>query len=334
MAIDVSDDELDLLIHRVDLDGLIRLIDARTTIRDWEGLIRVRQRCRTAARETGRQLWPAATLAEYRIALWSPARWAAGMIDDEPGRFTVGPLTEVIASRHTWAELAPHLDPTPAATFVAHERAIRGEPIPDADLAALPPVLDIPAQLQAWEPTYPISTYDDVSGTHPEPIALPDLDEIAIDSCPVIVDDPATELALRHVVETWTSASTGRAEVSCVEGPVTDALAALGVRRARLGSISAAEAIARLAWAGASGGAHGRRQGMAIGRFSAWWVLGALGDLHDDWPPTLDDLSALLDELEWWVWDAGEPAGGWRLQIGIHHRGEGLSWALNASDHA
>jgi len=66
--VDVQDDALDELIHRADLDGLVRMIDDRCDDRDWDGLLRVRDRARHAV-ATGRQLWPAATLAEYRLAL-------------------------------------------------------------------------------------------------------------------------------------------------------------------------------------------------------------------------------------------------------------------------
>ena len=51
-----------------------------------------------------------------------------------------------------------------------------------------------------------------------------------------------------------------------------------------------AEALAWLAWAGASGGAHGRRRGAALGRFGALWVLAAVLDLTDEWPVPLDVL--------------------------------------------
>ena len=44
-----------------------------------------------------------------------------------PGRFTIGPLTEVAAQHHTWADLSPVLDRGPRAAFVAHERVLRGE---------------------------------------------------------------------------------------------------------------------------------------------------------------------------------------------------------------
>lgn len=326
----MDDEALDALIAAVDLDGLVRLVDARTAGRDWEGLDRVRRRCIAATRETGRQLWPAATLAEYRLALWSPPEWAALVLDGEAGRFTIGPLSEVAAVHHTWADLAPHLEPTPIALYVAHERALRGEPV---DTDGLPPVLDIPATLQPWEPAYPTSTYTDAGAEHPEPPTRGVLTDADLPATPAeVVDDEATELAVRQLVEAWTAQSTGRAEVVCVAGNSIDAIAALGVPSARAAAIPAGEAIARLAWAGASGGAHGRRRGMASGRFSAWWLLGALGDLHDDWPPAPGEIEALLAELTWYRWDAHEPAGGWRLQLAVEHRGEGLSWAINAAD--
>jgi len=76
---------------------------------------------------------------------------------------------------------------------------------------------------------------------------------------------------------------------------------------------------------------------MASGRFSAWWLLGALGDLHpdadSDWPPTDDDLAELLGELRWYRWDAHEPPGGWRLQLAVENATEGVAWAINATDH-
>lgn len=329
-----DDERLDGLIHSVDLDGLVGTIDDRCSDRDWAGLLRLRDRCLAATRETGRQLWPAATLAEYRLALLAPPEWAATVLDGEAGRFTIGPLSEVAAVHHTWAELAAHLPAVPVAMFVAHERAIRGETIDASTLAELPPVLDIPAALQDWEPTYPHSKYSDAGADHPEPEVSGALVSVTTTNRGVVVDDDATELAVRLLVETWTAASTGRAEVVCVEGTHLDALGALGVRSARLAEISAREALARVAWAGASGGAHGRRRGMAIGRFSMWWVLGALGDLHDDWPPTNAEIETLLAALRWYRWDAHEPPGGWRVQLVVEDVDEQVAWAINASDTA
>ena len=299
-----SDERLDELIHAVDLDGLVRLVDDRCSDRDWAGVLRLRDRCAAATRETGRQLWPAATLAEYRLALLAPSEWAATVLDGEAGRFTIGPLSEVAAVHHTWAELAPHLSAVPVATFVAHERAIRGEQIDADSLTGLPPVLDIPAEPRPWEPDYPRSTYGDTGADHPEPPRTGRLAETVVTRDGVVVDDETTELAVRQLVETWTAASTGRAEVVCVEGTHTDALGALGIRSARVVEIPATEALAWIAWAGASGGAHGRRRGMAIGRFSMWWLLGAIGDLHEHWPPTDAEMTELLSELRWYRWDA------------------------------
>jgi hypothetical protein len=326
------DERLDALIHSVDLDGLVRLIDDRCSEYDWSGISRLRDRCLAATRDTGRQLWPAATLAEYRLALLAPPEWAATVLDGEAGRFTLGPLSEVAAVHHSWTELASHLAPVPVALFVAHERSIRGETIEAASLDALPPVIDIPVALQPWEPDYPISIYSESGAVHPDPVSSGVLHAVTATHQGTLVDDDATELAVRQLVEAWTTASTGRAEVACVEGTALDALGALGVRSARLIEIPADEALARIAWAGASGAARGRRRGMAIGRFSMWWLMGALGDLHDEWPPTNDEIEELLANLRWYRWDAFEPEGGWRLQILIEDVAEGLAWAINATD--
>ncbi|MEX2626226.1 MAG: hypothetical protein WD225_05045, partial [Ilumatobacteraceae bacterium] len=87
-------------------------------------------------------------------------------------------------------------------------------------------------------------------------------------------------------------------------------------------------------WAGASGGGHGRRRGAAAGRDGAWWVLGALGDLHDDWPPTDAAVEDLLADLRWWWWDADEPTTGWSLRLVVEDIADGVAWAFNAGDAA
>jgi hypothetical protein len=327
----VDDDELDRLIAGVDLDGLVRLVDARCAGDDWAGLLRLRDRCAAATRETGRQLWPAATLAEYRLALLAPPEWAAVVLDGEAGRFTIGPLSEVVAVRHTWAELAPHLQLVPAAVFAAHERAIRGERLDPETLAPLPPVLDIPFALQEWEPVYPVSNYSELGAEHPEPPVSGRPTEVETRPAEQI-DDPAVELAVRHLIEPWIATSNGRVDFACVEGDHLAAIGALGVRSARVIEIATEEALATLAWAGASGGAHGRRRGMASGRFSMWWLLGALGDLHDEWPPTNSEIEQLLAELRWYRWDAHEPPSGWQLQLAIEDPAERVAWAINAHD--
>jgi hypothetical protein len=323
-----ADDELDALVARADLDGLVRLVDARCATRDWAGLLRLRDRARFAV-ATGRQLWPAATLAEYRLALLAPAEWAATVLDEESGRFTIGPLSEVAAQQHTWSELRPHLEPTPRAAYVAHERALRGDAV---DVEGLPPVLDIPAALQPWEPDYALAVYHDAGAEFPTPPVPTDLAPIALRRGAPMVDDPATELALRLLVEPWTASSNGHAEIVCVEGDAAAALGALGLHAARAVVLDAPDALAWLAWAGASGGAHGRRRGAAIGRYGMWWLLGAIGDLHDDWPPDAATVAGLLAELRFWWWDDGSPGTGWRLPLAVEDRAEQVAWAINATD--
>ncbi len=327
----MNDDALDELIHRADLDGLVRLIDARTSTRDWEGLLRLRDRAR-AALNTGRQLWPAATLAEYRLALWAPAEWAARVLDEESGRFAIGPLTEVAAQGHTFEELAAVLPAGPKLGFIAHERAMRGEAIP----GEAPNPLDLPFTLQAWEPTYQVATYSDDGLDAPAPPLPPPaaFRHVEIHRQAQIVDDTSVTLAVRQLFDTWTAASNGKVEVVCVESTAAAAVAALGVPRPALAALTPAEALGWLAWAGASGGAQGRRRGAAAGRFGAWWLLAALGDVLDEWPVQPGQLHALADDLRWFWWDGGEPALGWEVQLAVEDPDEGYAWAISAHDAA
>jgi len=325
----IDDPALDDLIHRADLDGLVRLIDDRCSTRDWPGLLRLRDRARHAV-ETGRQLWPAATLAEYRLALWATPDHVGAVLDESDGlsgRFTIGPLTEVAAQHHTWAELAPHVDRGPRAAFVAHERVLRGDRIDDTDL---PAVLDLPLALADWEPDYALATYGDTGAEFPMPALSNDWYSVEPDRAEVLDDD--VEFAVRQLVEPWTTSSNGQVDVVCVNGDVAGALGALGLRRARVAEIDPASALAWLAWAGASGGAHGRRRGAAAGRFGAWWTLAALGDLTDEWPVDPHELGELAGELCWYRWDAYEPAMGWQLQLAVEDPDESVAWAILARD--
>jgi hypothetical protein len=99
-----------------------------------------------------------------------------------------------------------------------------------------------------------------------------------------------------------------------------------------MAEVPAADALAHMAWAAASGGAHGRRRGMAAGRFGAWWVLAAAAGLLDDWPVDPDELGQAAGELRWFVWDAGEPVTGWGLRVAVDDPAEGLAWAVVAQD--
>ena len=148
------------------------------------------------------------------------------------------------------------------------------------------------------------------------------------------VGDPEAIVARRELVTAWTTGSNGRADVVVVEGDHTAAIAALDVHRARLAPIGTDEARAWLAWAGASGGAHGRRRGAATGRFGAWWAAAAIAGVLDMWPLTPDELGDELIAWEWYAWDADEPATGWPLRLAVWDPAEDLGFAINAGDRA
>ncbi len=115
------------LVEIGDLDELLRATDALVEVRDWTGLVELRDRCRKAV-ERGKQLWPAANHVEYRLALEAPGEFAARMLSDVAGQFGLGPLAEVAAARHEWSDLAPFAPGSPTAVMCMHEprRARRG----------------------------------------------------------------------------------------------------------------------------------------------------------------------------------------------------------------
>jgi hypothetical protein len=153
-------------VERGDLDELTRLVDGLCASREWDELLRLRDLCRKAL-ERGKQLWPVAAHAEYRLALEAPAPFAAQMLVPGTGRFALGPLPEVVASTHTWAELAPHVPPGPVGALAAHERVVRGEDL--SPVAVEPPVLELPLALQPWEPSYPVAEYHPDKAHFPAP---------------------------------------------------------------------------------------------------------------------------------------------------------------------
>ncbi len=145
------------LVELGDLDELVRHIDRLVDGRDWSGLVELRDLCR-AALERGKQLWPAASLAEYRLALDAPAAVAASVIVPGAGHLALGPLPEVAASTHTWGELAGSVPDGPLVTITAHERVVRGDDLRH-DERVDRRVVDLPPVLQPWEPDYALAEY-------------------------------------------------------------------------------------------------------------------------------------------------------------------------------
>jgi hypothetical protein len=323
-------DPTEALAQRGDLDGLLRLLDDLCDRGDWDEVLRLRRLSR-AAIERGHQLWPAATHAEYRLALDAPGPWCAQVLDPDAGLFAFGPLTEVAASTHTWDELEPHLEAGPGCEQFALERVVRGEDLTGQGLEAGFHT-DLPLRLMPWEPTYPLATYtaDEVTAPAPDrPVGEPAATTVPAGDA---LDDPDGVSALRAVVAHWVERSNGRSEALAVAGDHRHALAALGVPRPRVAEVSGATALAHVAWAAGSGGAHGRRRGMAAARFEVWWLVTALAGLSDDWPVDPDELGEVVDELRWFLWDASEPETGWTLQLCVEDPADGLAWILSARD--
>jgi hypothetical protein len=306
----------------------VRIIDALCDTREWELLLELRDRARRAL-ERGRQLWPAASRAEFRLALDAPAEYAAAMLVDGTGRFALGPLAEVAASTHPWADLAPHATAGPVAAAAAHERVVRGELVDPATVVPAD-VFAVPLALRDWEPEYPVAVYraDRVDAPAPElprgrPLDLPSVDPGAV------IDDPEVTNAMRDLVRAWTAGSEGSARVVAVEGTAEQALTAAGVHEdVRAASLGTGEALALLAWAGASGGRHGRRRGAAAGRDLTWALLRALLGLDPEAEPDPDAVRA----LRWLVWRTSDVGSGWVLRIAVEDAGGGLGWIVDALD--
>lgn len=310
------------LIDVGDVDGLVRMIDDLTSARDWGSLLDLRTAARAAA-TSGRQVWPAATLAEYRLALRAPADLAARVLDDA-GRFTLGPLTEVVAQDHTFADLAPHLADGPVQAYVAHERSIRGERI-DGEIF---PALDIPTELAKWEPDYLLPTYRDANVDVADP--NPPLTMSVLDASPATTREcPDVTEAFRLLIEPWTSSDSMAWSVASTTGSPQSSIHALGITTGRIATLTTPDALTWLTWLGASGGLSGRRRGNASGRFSTWWLLAALTDVLPAWP-TLEERS--IERLTWFWWDNGHPRQGWSVGIAVHDATTNTSWAFDAHD--
>ena len=319
-----DDLELDRWVTTGDLDELLREIDRRCDRGDWAGLVTLRDRARSAT-ERGHQLWPAASFAEYRMALSAPSPWAAAVVADG-GYLAPGPLSEVVAQDHTWTELAPELSPGPARDLVGQERVLRGELVADR-------IGELPGRLLAWEPGYALAEYrPNGEARFPAPAILTTGAVTGGTAGRVVHQDPDAAdgaRALEDVVRHWASRSNGRVRGIGIEGTAADAVASLRDGPVRWTRVPLADAVARLAWAAASGGARGRRRGAATGRFEAWWALAVLTALDDDWPV---DPGPAAEDLRWWIWSPDEPDVGWSCRVAVEDPDDGLAWAIDASD--
>jgi hypothetical protein len=319
-------EDIATLIEASDLDGLVRRIDGIVARRDWDELVDLRDRCLEAV-QRGKQLWGIAQFADYRLALDAPAVDSGRVVKEGAGRFALGPLWEVAASTHEWAEVESHISDERLRTLTAHERVLRGETIAPSEID--PHVLEVPIALQSWEPSYAVAVYRSDRADFPEK------DRPGLEWCdlpdPVEreSEDDALE-ALLMLTQPWTEQSNGRAEGVVVVGSAHEAIRSLGPRRVRAAEITLGDALAVMAWTGASGGAFGRRRGSPVGRMLSWWALAALLGLED-----IDDPEALGDEaagLRWILWDPGDQIGGWAFHLAVEDPVDGLAWAVSAVD--
>jgi hypothetical protein len=332
------------LLQRADLDELVREIDRRCSRGAYAEVLALRDGCRDATVQLGRQLWGPAQYAEYRLALEAPGPLAAAVVVPGAGRFALGPLTEVLAQHHHFDEVADHLDAS-VRPVVAQERALRGEDLA-ADSRADAHEVGVPAVLQPWEPDYPVPVYRAGECLEPEPPigVRPPVGEVARDEAVPPDAPPAPpaagtgpppgaapaglDEALRELVAPWLEESHGEAGLAVVAGRAADALGALGRPAHDLTPLRLPQALARMAWAGASGGAHGRRRGGAAGRAGAWWVAHVATGLA--LPAEPDELEFQLEELAWYAFGDHDGRTGWQLRLAV--AGDGWAAAIDAHD--
>lgn len=320
----VIPDDVRGAVEAADTDTLLRVIDGMCAAREWDRLLELADLCAEAATR-GRQVWGVGEHIRYRLALEAPAPLAAGALAGDPTRFTLGPLTEVVATTHPWSELDPHLPPGPDRDIVAHERAIRGDTIPES---AAGPTLELPTTLASWEPAYQLAVYRSDRAEFPAP-PRPGFVRMPAGRTASEVDDGDAVEALLALVSPWQDESTGRVRAIAVDGSGIDAAAALVTGDLLWAPVGPAEALAWMGWAGASGGLHGRRRGAAQGRFGAWWAATALAGL--EWPPDPGELGERLGDLEWGLWGR-EGDVGWTLRLAASDPAERIAWAIDAVD--
>lgn len=316
------------LVEAADLNSLLRQVDALSERRDWDGLMLLERMCRQAV-ERGKQLWPIAEHITFRLVLEGPPEIAGPLVVPGKARFAPGPLSEVAASTHTFAELAEHLSSSQAREMVAAERVVRGEDLSD-DPRAHPQVLELPLKLLDVEPAYRVATFhrDHVEVQEPSHFGPW---ETSTPSPGEIVGDEELEEALLDLVRPWFEESTGTAEVRVIDGDLRQAIGSLGSHEVAAAEIGFSQALELMAWAAAGGGVFGRRRGAAYGRFAGWWAVCQMCDLP--WPPQAEEFSDRGSKLEWLAFDrTGDEPSGWRFGVACCSQEEGWACALYARD--
>jgi hypothetical protein len=313
------------------LDAL-RDVEALVHARQWDGLLALRDKARADPPASGGPISIAA-VCDYHLVR-CPTEWrAAAVLDDHDDNVALGPLTEVAAQHHTWAELASHLPPGAIKVAFAKERVVRGERIP------APPVvagddLGLPFALQAWEPGYSMADYQAEGASFPRPKQPVWGPVVRLSEAGEAIGDPHVVDAFKDLTRPWLAGPWAAFGVVTAEGDHLSALACLDVSHARVAGISFGNALAWLAWAGASGGSSGRRRGYAYGRDLAWWAVATIAGVSEDWPIDPDELAEIGEGLRWYLWDDGRATPGECLRLAVHDDIEELGLAVGIEDSA
>lgn len=326
------------LVHRGDLDELVRAVDVAASRRDFDEVLALRRACLDAVEFSGRQLWGPAAYAAYRLVLEAPVGLAVDTLLVAQDRHTLGPLTEVVAQHHAWTDLAGLLPPGPLSGTVAVERVLRGDDLGD-DPRAETHHLDVPQRRVPWEGPAPVVEYRARDVLSPAPVPVPVGPAVDPGSPGPPIDDSELVQAWEVLVAPWATSPDGRVAVAVADGPAPAAVAHLapGVP---LHPVALPDVVALVTWAASSGGALQRRRGGAAGRSATWWALRVLVDHEPSSPP--DELHDDLSAWSWHVFDGPSPAprtdgdesaaqGGWSLRIAGSHP-DGWSLAIDAHD--
>lgn len=307
----------------------------------WAELLGIYRRTRADAAVLGGERAAAAQVAPlgHELAYAAPARVAAGLFDPAAGPGAtagecdgrVGPLWEVLATRHPWYVLDPLLPWEPVRTLAAHTRVLLGEDLTDAPrLRAVPPLVLRPWEQAGWEPGSRVTAYR-CGGAAATPLfSLPDsreglgpVDLPAPGAALPVPDQPATA-ALRGL-SGWLTAR-------CVRGGAPDAAAVLApaASSATGGWVPFATAYPALVRAASGAGAYGEPAGAARGRLAVWRTLAAMADPCADCPA--EEVDALVARMRCFTWC--DPADEiWHLHLALEDPATGLAWAVSGSDY-
>jgi len=284
-----------------------------------------------ATRDVGHASWQrqAVHQAAHRIAVEGPARVAAQLVRQDWQH--LGPLWEVVATRHAWADLRDHAPPGEGTHLAAHTRVLLGEDL-SGDGLLDPAVLGLPFVLQPWE-AHAWGHVDDMPHYSRSSMSTGGHAGRATGACPLPepgrrLDDGPAETALEHLVHDW-----GNVATVTVAGTALHAVAALhagaGTTHVQGSHLPAGEVFPALIGPARGDGPHTTYRGTAVGRLLVWRALAAMADVAPgDYLP-VDEITAFVDRCRWFTWAAPDDEI-WHLHIAVDDPARGRAWALSA----